>query len=36
MALTERQLNRAVLARQLLLDRGTMPLPAALEQVAGI
>ena len=36
MALTERQLNRAVLARQLLLDRGTMPLPAALEQLAGI
>jgi hypothetical protein len=35
-ALTERQLNRAVLARQLLLDRSTLPLPAALEQVAGI
>ena len=36
MALTERQLNRAVLARQLLLDRGAMPLPDALEQLAGI
>jgi winged helix DNA-binding protein len=35
-ALTERQLNRALLARQLLLDRGTMPLPGALEQLAGI
>jgi hypothetical protein len=35
-ALTERQLNRALLARQLLLDRGTMPLPDALEQIAGI
>jgi hypothetical protein len=35
-ALTERQLNRALLARQLLLDRGTMPLPAALEQIGGI
>jgi hypothetical protein len=35
-ALTQRQLNRALLARQLLLDRGTMPLPEALEQIAGI
>jgi hypothetical protein len=35
-ALTERELNRALLARQLLLDRGTMPLPEALEQIAGI
>jgi hypothetical protein len=35
-ALTERQLNRALLARQLLLDRGAMPLPDALEQIAGI
>jgi hypothetical protein len=34
--LTERQLNRALLARQLLLERGTMPLPEALEQIAGI
>jgi hypothetical protein len=35
-ALTQRALNRALLARQLLLDRGTMPLPGALEQIAGI
>jgi winged helix DNA-binding protein len=34
--LGERQLNRALLARQLLLDRGTMPIPAALGQIAGI
>jgi winged helix DNA-binding protein len=34
--LTERQLNHALLARQLLLERGTMPLPDALEQIAGI
>jgi hypothetical protein len=35
-ALTERQLNRALLARQLLLDRGEVPLPEALEQIGGI
>jgi winged helix DNA-binding protein len=35
-ALTERQLNRALLARQLLLEPGTLSLPAALEQLAGI
>jgi hypothetical protein len=35
-ALTERQLNRALLARQLLLDRAATPLPAALERIAGI
>jgi Winged helix DNA-binding domain len=34
--LTRRELNRALLARQLLLERGTMALPQALEQVAGI
>jgi hypothetical protein len=34
--LTRRELNRALLARQLLLERGDTPLPAALEQVAGI
>jgi hypothetical protein len=34
--LSERQLNRALLARQLLLERGRMPLPRALERVAGI
>jgi hypothetical protein len=34
--LTRRELNRALLARQLLLERGALPLPAALEQVAGI
>jgi hypothetical protein len=34
--LTQRELNRALLARQLLLERGRMPLPRAVEQVAGI
>jgi hypothetical protein len=34
--LTERELNRALLARQLLLERGRMPLPRALERVGGI
>jgi Winged helix DNA-binding domain len=34
--LTRRELNRALLARQLLLERGTLQLPDALEQVAGI
>ena len=34
--LTQRELNRALLARQLLLDRGRMPLPRALEAVGGI
>jgi hypothetical protein len=34
--LTCRALNRALLARQLLLARGDMPLPAALTQIAGI
>jgi hypothetical protein len=34
--LTQAQLNRALLARQLLLERGRMPLPRALEAVGGI
>jgi hypothetical protein len=34
--LTGRELNRAVLARQLLLERAELPLPRALEQIAGI
>lgn len=34
--LTQRGLNRAVLARQLLLDRADLTLPRAAEQVAGI
>jgi hypothetical protein len=34
--LTTRELNRALLARQLLLERGRMPLPRALEQVGGL
>ncbi|HEU4529469.1 MAG TPA: winged helix DNA-binding domain-containing protein [Actinomycetota bacterium] len=34
--LTERQLNRALLARQLLLERVQTPLPRALERVGGL
>jgi Winged helix DNA-binding domain len=34
--LTQRELNRALLARQLLLERGRMRLPRALERVGGI
>jgi hypothetical protein len=34
--LTERELNRALLARQLLLERARTPLPRALERVGGI
>ena len=34
--LTQRELNRAVLARQLLLERASAPLPKALERVGGI
>jgi hypothetical protein len=35
-ALTQPELNRAVLARQLLLERARTPLPRALERVGGI
>jgi Winged helix DNA-binding domain len=34
--LTQRELNRALLARQLLLERGRLSLPRALERVAGL
>jgi hypothetical protein len=34
--LTERELNRALLARQLLLERADLPIPRALERVGGI
>ena len=34
--LTARELNRALLARQLLLERSGLPLPGALERVAGL
>ncbi|HEY3069060.1 MAG TPA: winged helix DNA-binding domain-containing protein [Gaiellaceae bacterium] len=34
--LTERELNRAVLARQLLLERAKLPVPRALERVGGL
>lgn len=34
--LSARQLNRALLARQLLLERARLPIPAALDQLAGI
>ncbi len=34
--LTQRELNRAVLARQLLLERARLPIPRALERIAGI
>jgi hypothetical protein len=34
--LTERELNRALLARQLLLERTSIPLPRALERIGGI
>jgi hypothetical protein len=34
--LSQRELNRALLARQLLLERARTPLPRALERIAGI
>jgi Winged helix DNA-binding domain len=34
--LTQRELNRAVLARQLLLERAMLPIPRALERMGGI
>jgi hypothetical protein len=34
--LSTRELNRALLARQLLLERSPLPLPRALEAVAGL
>ena len=34
--LTQRELNRALLARQLLLERSTLPLPRVLERIGGI
>jgi hypothetical protein len=34
--LTERELNRALLARQLLLERARLPIPRALERIGGV
>jgi hypothetical protein len=34
--LTERELNRALLARQLLLERAALPIPRAIEAVGGL
>jgi hypothetical protein len=34
--LTQRELNRALLARQLLLERSTLSIPLALERMGGI
>ena len=34
--LTQRELNRALLARQLLLERAKTPIPKALERIGGI
>ncbi len=34
--MTRRALNRALLARQLLLDRATMPIEDAVEQIGGL
>jgi hypothetical protein len=34
--LTERELNRALLARQLLLERARLPIPRVLEKIGGL
>ena len=34
--LGERELNRALLARQLLLERSRLPVPRALKRIGGI
>jgi hypothetical protein len=34
--LTQRELNRALLARQLLLERETLPVPRAIERIGGL
>ena len=34
--LTRRELNRALLARQLLLERARLPLPRVLERMCGL
>ena len=34
--LSQRELNRALLARQLLLERSPLPVPRALERIGGI
>ncbi len=34
--ITRRELNRATLARQLLLERSTMSIPAAIEHLVGL
>jgi len=34
--LSERELNRALLARQLLLERATSPIPTAIERIGGL
>ena len=34
--LTERELNRALLARQLLLERASSPIPKAIERIGGL
>jgi hypothetical protein len=34
--LVERELNRALLARQMLLERASVPIPRALERMGGL